>query len=322
MPKSSNDTTPPVHSFAGLPVCTRLEELAADIAIIGIHYVSPYPQLLTTTTTIADAETAPDAIRLRSSVFSDHWDHYDFDRNEIFMANGQVRLVDCGDVDHPTRSNAPPDSVRITTAVGTVINRGAVPIILGTDEGGFIPFVRAYDAYDNICVVHIDAHIDWRDERHGVKEGYSSGMRRASELPWVHSMAQVGLRGVGSARQQEVDDAQGFGSVFIRAREVHRLGIDACMDRLPTADHYLITIDADALDTAIAPGVLFPTPGGLTFDETADLVQAIAARGPIAGISLFELRPERDISGLTAATCAQLIVNFIGTLARSGRMGG
>ena len=82
-----------------------------------------------------------------------------------------------------------------------------MPIALGTDEGGFIPFVRAYNTYANLCVVHIDAHIDWRHERHGVLEGYSSGMRRASEMPWVKAMAQVGLRGIGSARQQEIDDA-------------------------------------------------------------------------------------------------------------------
>ena len=104
------------------------------------------------------------------------------------------------------------------------------------------------------------------------------------------------------------------------ARKVHRQGIDACIDRIPAADHYLITIDTDALDTAIAPGVLFPTPGGLTFDETSDLVRAIASKGQIAGISLFEVRPERDLNGLTASTAAQLIVNFVGTLARSGQI--
>jgi agmatinase len=158
----------------------------------------------------------------------------------------------------------------------------------------------------------------WRHEHHGVLEGYSNGMRRASEMPWVKTMAQVGLRGIGSARQQEIDGALSFGSVFIRAREVHRHGIQDFADKIPAADQYLITIDTDALDTAIAPGVLFPSPGGLTFDEVTGLVREIALQGNIAGISLFELRPERDISGLTASTCTQLIINFIGIIARFG----
>jgi agmatinase len=317
MSENSNCITAPTHSFAGLPVCTQLKDLEADIAIIGLHYISPYPQKLTTTQ--AALETAPDAIRLQSSVFIDHLDHYDFDFNDVLLANRQVAIVDCGDVDKQANGREQ-NPERITAAIRTILGRGAIPIALGTDEGGFIPFVRAYEDYDALCVVHIDAHIDWRNERHGVREGYSSVMRRASEMPWVKAMAQVGLRGIGSARQREIDDALSFGSVFIRARDVHRQGIEACIDKIPAADHYLITIDADALDTAIAPGVLFTSPGGLTFDETTDLVQSIALKGPLAGISLFEVRPERDINGLTASTGAQLVINFIGTMARSGQI--
>jgi hypothetical protein len=82
MPQNSHGITPPNHSFAGLPVCTRLENLEADIAIIGIHYVSPYPQLATAAASPSAVDTAPDAIRLQSSVFIDHWDHYDFDFNK------------------------------------------------------------------------------------------------------------------------------------------------------------------------------------------------------------------------------------------------
>ena len=81
------------------------------------------------------------------------------------------------------------------------------------------------------------------------------------------------------------------------------------------------TSDTDALDAAMAPGVLYPTPGGLTFDETTDLVRGVASKGAIAGINLFELRPHRDINDLTESTSARLIVNFIGTLAHSGQIG-
>ena len=307
--------TPPIRSFAGLPVCMQLTDLEAEIAIIGLHYVSPYPTKLLKVTSRDTTESAPDSIRLQSSIFIDHWDHYDFNFNDVLLPNHQVRIVDCGDVDKQTNSSLQ-DSQRITDAISTILNRGATPIAIGTDEGGFIPFVRAYHGFDSLCVVHIDAHIDWRDERDGVREGYSSVMRRASEMPWVKAMVQIGLRGIGSARQQEIDDALSFGSVFIRAREIHRRGINGCIDMIPEANNYLITIDSDALDTSIAPGVLFPTPGGLTFDEVTDLVQQIALKGRIAGICLFEIRPERDVNGLTASTAAQLIINFIGTMVR------
>ena len=319
MPDSWKFMTPPSQSFAGSPVCTQLDDLKADIAIIGLHYISPYPQRLPATGGGNTRETAPDAIRRQSSIYIDHLDHYDFDFNDVLLAGRQVQLVDCGDVDKQLTGEQSP--THITDAIRTILGRGTLPVALGTDEGGCIPVLRGYDACRTLCVVHIDAHIDWRDERDGVREGYSSVMRRASEMPWIKAMAQVGLRGIGSARQQEVNDARAFGSVFISAREVHRNGIDACVERIPAADHYLITIDADAFDTAIAPGVLFTSPGGLTFDETTDLVRGIAEKGAIVGINLFEVRPERDINNLTATTAAQLIIHFIGILAHSGQIG-
>lgn len=320
MSENWNCITPPDHSFAGLPVCTQLNDLEADVAIIGIHYVSPYPQRSRVATAQTSVETAPDAIRRQSSIFIDHLEHYDFNFDDVLLANRQVRLVDCGDVDKQLNS-VEQNSESITAAIRTILSRGAMPVALGTDEGGLIPVMRAYDGIGALCVVHIDAHIDWRNERHGAREGYSSVMRRASEMPWIKSMVQAGLRGIGSARQREVDDALAFGSVFIRAREAHREGIDTCIERIPTVDHYLISIDADALDTAIAPGVLFTNPGGLTFDETTDLVKGIAQKGSIVGINLFEVRPEKDINDLTALTGAHLIINFIGTLAHSGQIG-
>ena len=63
---------PPAQSFAGLRVCMQLDELEADVAIIGLHYVSPYPQKSPAATGGSAAETAPDAIRRQSSRFIDH----------------------------------------------------------------------------------------------------------------------------------------------------------------------------------------------------------------------------------------------------------
>jgi hypothetical protein len=64
--------TPPTGSFAGLPVCTQLNELQADIAIIGLQYVSPYLKKSPATAAKTGAETAADGTRRQSSRFIDH----------------------------------------------------------------------------------------------------------------------------------------------------------------------------------------------------------------------------------------------------------
>ena len=71
-----------------------------------------------------------------------------------------------------------------------------------------IPVMRAFDVFGtDVTLIHVDAHLDWRDDINGEKEGYSSPIRRASEMPWIDKIVQIGMRGIGSARQQEVDDA-------------------------------------------------------------------------------------------------------------------
>lgn len=312
--------TPVESSFAGVPVCTDLDKLQADIAILGVHYISPYPQVFKKITLDERTEEAPAAIRRQSSVFADKLHHHNFDFDDgDTLAGKKVRLVDCGDVDKDVEKEQL-DPQHITLAIKKILKKGAVPFIMGTDEGSCIFAMRAYEGFKSVCVVHLDAHIDWRMERDGVTEGYSNVMRRTSEMPWIESMAQIGLRGIGSARPEEIKAAQEFGSVFIRARDLRQQGVSECMRCIPEAEHYIITIDSDVFESAMALGVLFNSPGGITYEETTDLVKAIAGKGKIVGINIFELRPERDINGRTASTIAQMIINFIGTLAHSEQM--
>jgi agmatinase len=228
-------------------------------------------------------------------------------------------MCDLGDVNHPANPHGS-DPANITRTIKAVLGRRAIPLILGGDEGGLAWVLRAYEEFGPIYLVHLDAHIDWRDERGGVKEGFSSGMRRASEMPWIDGMAQVGLRGMGSARQAEVDAALQYGSVFIKASQVHQRGMAACLEMIPRAKRYYISLDTDALDLAVAPGVAYPSPGGLTLDQVSALVGGLARRARIAGFSLFELRPHLDINHLTASTLAQIAINAIGCLAHAGRL--
>ena len=82
-------------------------------------------------------------------------------------------MVDCGDVDKLHSGGKNPK--RIIAAIRTIMSWGAKPIVLGTDEGGCIPVIRAYDVYGSLCVVHIDAHIDW--------DGDIREYRKVGEMP-------------------------------------------------------------------------------------------------------------------------------------------
>jgi agmatinase len=287
-----------------------------EVAILGAPFGVSYGGA----SAPSPASAAPAAIRAQSLRLARYLDHYDFDIGAPLLAGRSVAIVDCGDA--PAQMGEPADHQRATRdAVRAILAAGALPVVLGGDDSIPIPVLRAYEGHGPLCVVQIDAHIDWRDEIGGVREGLSSPMRRASEMPWVRGMAQIGMRGVGSARQAEVDAARGYGSVIIPAREVRAAGVAAALTRIPTAERYFITLDMDGLDPAIAPAVQSAAFGGLMYEEVCDLLRGVAAKGRVAGFDLVEIAPDLDVGGRTALLAARLIVVLLSALAHEGQIG-
>jgi agmatinase len=301
-------------SFLNAARCEDIETLEADVAIIAYPYTPPY----TLESSRQPSSLAPAAMREATLRYAAFLEHYDFDVGGDLFEGRKVRIADCGDVFEVAGHYA--ENGRTATAViQKILERGAVPIILGGDHATTIPIMRGCERAGPMCAVHIDAHLDWRDQVNGVHDGLSSPMRRASELPWVTSMIQVGLRGVGSARQGEVDDAAAFGSIRVRADEVHEGGIDAVLRRVPAADAYYISLDTDGLDPAIAPGVNSLEFGGLGYYEATNLLTGIAGKGKVVGFDVVEIAPARDLHNLTSLLTVRLTLNLLGAMARNGQ---
>ncbi len=303
-------------SFLNAERCKNLDDLEADVAIIGVPFGVPYDLAGMR----SPSAPAPAAIRAASQRFVRHLGHYDFDLDGPTFAGQDVRIADCGDVLMQS-GDFEGNSQRTTEVVRRLRASGAVPLVLGGDHAIPIPVMRAYDDIGSMAVVQLDAHIDWRHEVNGITEGLSSPMRRASELEFVSGMAQFGIRGTGSARKQEVDDALAYGARLIKAEEIHERGISAVIDQIPDSETYYITFDADGLDPTLAPGVNTPALGGLTYYQAARLIQAVAERGRIAGYDFVEVVPDNDVGGITCMVAARLTLFTIGAMAHAGQIG-
>ena len=303
-------------TFLDVPRCTDLRTLEADVAVIGVPFGVPYDLH-----TAAAQSLPPAAIREQSMRYVPWYaTHYDYDFDGELFAGRTVRIVDCGDV-AMTPGRWDENSRATTAAIAAILERGAVPFVIGGDDSIPIPVLRAYAEQKPMCLVQIDAHIDWRDERDGIRDGLSSPMRRASEMPWIRGMAQIGIRGFGSARRAEYDSARAYGSVLIGAADVHRTGVDAVLGRIPAADRYYVTLDMDGLDPSIAPAVASPAFGGLTYYQVANVLRGIAAKGRLTGFDVVEIMPERDGGDLTSRLAARLMLTLLGALAHTGQIG-
>lgn len=294
-------TIAPEAGFLGLPIETDLDALDADVAIVGTPYGWPYPRPGTT----AGCSDAPRAVRRRSQRLARFRGHWDFDLNGPMLPDSGRRLVDAGDVPGEPL-DGPGNAARTEAALRSVLSRGAVPICLGGDDSVPIPILRAFSDHRPLTVVQVDAHLDYRDEVDGVRDGYSSPMRRASEMAHVARIVHVGLRGVGSARAGDVDDSRDAGNQLVPRRQLLERGVAWLVDQLGADASVFLAFDCDGLDPSHFPAVTARAPGGLTFEEAADLIAGLGRR--IRGAAFTEYVPALDVDGRCAHTLARLAI--------------
>jgi agmatinase len=309
-------TTPPQHghrSFLFSELAGDLDRLQADIAFLGIPYGSAYSVADITN----DQSNMPTAMRQASDRITRSLERYDFDVGGPLYDGRNIRVVDCGDVAadiHDLKAHVG----RAEQVVRKILKAGALPIIMGGDHAIPIPVLRAFDGQGPITLIHIDQHLDWRDDVGGVRDGLSSPIRRASEMTHVGEIFQIGLRATGSARIEEYEAAKAYGAHLISAFELHDIGMDAVLARIPDKGRYYITIDMDGMDPSCAPAVAAPMPGGVTYLQARKLIHGLVKKGRVVGMDVVEITPRHDVNQITCITAGRLIVNLIGTAVRAG----
>ncbi|MBN3560760.1 arginase family protein [Aliamphritea spongicola] len=308
-------TSLPVRSFLNWPVVTDPKQWQGNVAVVGVAQSEVYPG----NPVPNDQANAPDAIRLQSGQFCDGATHWDFDIGTT-LSSLDLQTVDCGNLTYDGRDYEPFAAWQ-KSVFETLWKNNMQVFALGGDHGITTPALQALGVLNkDVHVVHIDAHLDWRDDVQGVKGGYSSPLKRASELPWISGMTQIGMRGTGSARQPEVEAARAWGSNIITAAQVHRDGVEAVIQQLPKDQLVYLTIDADGLDPSHMPAVLGPVPGGLYTEQVTALIHAIARNNQLVGMDIVEIAPSIDLpNNITSITAGRLIINAIGATWGPGR---
>ena len=301
-------------TFLGLPAIdpAALSAGEADAVVLGVPFGVPYP----TPGTAERCAEAPAAIRARSQRLARFGSHHDFDLDGPLLPPGaSYRVLDGGDV-AGTAEDGAANAAAIEAAVRQILDVGAVPLLLGGDDSVPIPILRAFGDAGPITVLQVDAHLDFRDEVAGVRDGYSSSMRRASEMAHVGRIVQVGLRGVGSARPSDVADARAAGNLLVTAGELQDRGVPWLLAELPADASVVVAFDLDGLDPSVAPAVSGTAPGGLTYAQASALLLGLTSRTRIAGAVVTELVPALDVNGLTALVAVRLLTLLIGGMAR------
>ena len=294
-------------TFGKAPVCLDWDAIDADVAVIGV------PNDMGTQWR-SGARFGPRGIREASTLFSfGHAGAYDHEDDKMYLTRDQVRIVDVGDADI-VHTDMVKSHANTELAIRKILAAGAMPVALGGDHSIHAPVIKAFDAAGPIHIIHFDAHLDFVNERHGVRYGHGNPLRRASEMAHITGMTQLGIRNVSSSNIQDYRDARSAGSKIFSVRQIRKLGVSGVLDEIPMAKNYYMTIDIDGFDPSIAPGTGTPSHGGFLYYEVLEIIQALVRRGGgnIVGMDLVEVAPAYDPSGVTSILAAQLLLNTIG----------
>ncbi len=214
------------------------------------------------------------------------------------------RLDDQGDLPVENLQGSTADADQITRAIDGYLDAGRRVVSLGGDHSITFPILRAFGhRFNELTVVHIDAHPDLYDDLDGNPLSHASPFARAMEAKCMTRLVQLGIR---TANSHQREQASRFGVEMLSPRELDQFdpgSIDG-----PT----YVTIDLDGLDPSAAPGVSHHEPGGLTFREVLDVIDALP--GPIVGADIVELNPSKDVVDMTAMVGAKLVKELAGAM--------
>ena len=293
-----------IATFAKAPYVPDWSALQADVAVLGapFDFGTQYR---------SGARFGPRAVREASTLFSfGHAGAYDHEDDATYLP-ASVRIADMGDADI-VHTDTIKSHANIEAGVRAARAAGALPVVIGGDHSVNIPCINAFDGAAPFHILQIDAHLDFVDERHGVRFGHGNPMRRAAEKDYVTGLTQVGIRNVSSTGREGYEDARRMGSDILSVRQARALGPDGVIARIPKGAPLYVTIDIDAFCPSIAPGTGTPSHGGFLYYDVLEMLQIAAQTHEIIGIDLVEVAPDYDPTGSTATLAAQILLNFLG----------
>jgi arginase len=218
---------------------------------------------------------------------------------------------------------------RIAAKVVEESNAGARPLVLGGDHSVALGTLGGLAAAHGVGgVLWIDAHADINTPEtspsgnvHGMPLAAALGLAGpefdsdAWPLPALdpRRVVLLGLRQADSGERKLLHDA---GVRVFTMSEIDRIGVERAVreaiDRVAGPGFVHVSLDMDALDPEVAPGVGTPVRGGLTYREAHLALELVAESGLAGSLEVVEVNPILDRENTTAFTAVELMASALG----------
>ncbi len=153
--------------------------------------------------------------------------------------------------------------------------------------------IAVSEFYNDLAIVHFDAHTDLRQEYMGEELSHSAVIRLSTKFVKPENIKQIGIR---SGMKEEFEFMKEHNTLATSYKD---------LDKLRNKPIF-VTVDLDVLDTSIMPGTGTPEVGGLEFKELIGWFKYLKDFN-IVGADVVELAPDYDSSGASTAVATKVI---------------
>ena len=254
-------------TYAGIPEeYAKLEH--AKIVLIPVPYDG-------TSTWQKGADKGPKAF-LEAS---ENMELYDIETNSEVYKNG-IFLTE------PITVNTTPEAMvgAVHQEVKSYIKKKKFVTLFGGEHSVSIGTIRAFnEMFQNLTVLHIDAHADLRKTYEGSSCNHACAVYEASQNT---NLIQVGIRSMDIKEKSVMNLDKTY---FAHEMAIDDSWMDAAIDQM--TNNVFITFDLDALDPSILSSTGTPEPGGLFWYETLDFLKQVFNEKNVVGFDILELCP-------------------------------
>lgn len=190
-----------------------------------------------------------------------------------------------------------PDALKqLQQLVQQVLDDGKFPFVFGGEHSITAGAIRPYaEKYDDLVMLHFDAHADLRDGYEGEHYSHAAALRRCIDDDEVANrgfhitLVSCGIRNI-SAGEIPFLDANRDRIHIYWAKDKKRWNINDIISHVKGKPVYL-TFDVDGFDGSLMPATGTPEPGGMFWDDVMEIITETAKVSTIVGADINELAP-------------------------------
>ena len=191
-----------------------------------------------------------------------------------------------------------------------ILSDDKFPLVFGGEHsitpGSIKPFTKKYD---EITLLHFDAHADLRESYQGEKFSHASAIKRCLDYKNL-KVVSFGIRNLSKEEMDFYNDNRDRIEIFWgKDKQTWDLSL---LDKFFKNKNVYITFDVDGFDASIMPATGTPEPGGMLWEDVLPIIKKVCQISNVVGADINELAPIKnfDSYNFLVAKLAYKIISY------------